>query len=102
MGDDGWGGGSSSSAKPTNGSSPSNGYSQGFSALLEREDGAEGSGFGEGGLPEAAQGLGYDPQTEGWALGRQKKVEVHMRDELEGMVFKHTVWFVAAEVRLSL
>lgn len=38
-------------------------------------------------------GLGYG--DEGWALGRQDKVEVKMRDELAGMVFKHTVWYVA-------
>lgn len=51
-------------------------------------------------LPEPAEGLGYDPAIEGWALGRQKKVEVQMRDELEGMLgWRHNTWFVALEVR---
>ncbi|ORY92624.1 hypothetical protein BCR35DRAFT_298091 [Leucosporidium creatinivorum] len=49
-------------------------------------------------LPEPAEGLGYDPTTEGWALGRQKTVEVQMRDELEGMLgWRHNTWFVACE-----
>lgn len=100
--DDAWGGGGSSSPKAngyaSHAPSKSNG-SGGFSALLERGAEEEESGFGHGGLPEAAQGLGYDPEREGWALGRQKKVEVHMRDELEGFILKHTIWFVASEVR---
>lgn len=57
----------------------------GFSIL---EDDSPASGFGED-LP--ANGFSYG--AEGWALGRQDKVEVTKREELGGWLLKHDVYF---------
>ncbi|SCZ98726.1 BZ3500_MvSof-1268-A1-R1_Chr3-1g05578 [Microbotryum saponariae] len=54
------------------------------------EDDDHGHAFGEN--PLGGTSLGE------WALGKQQKVEVRMRDELKGLVFKHTIWFIATEV----
>ncbi|KAM0787557.1 hypothetical protein ACM66B_003627 [Microbotryomycetes sp. NB124-2] len=48
----------------------------------------------EGG-DESFADMGYDGDD--WHLGRQAKVEVRIRDEMAGFVFKHNVWFVASE-----
>ncbi|KDE02993.1 hypothetical protein MVLG_06493 [Microbotryum lychnidis-dioicae p1A1 Lamole] len=53
------------------------------------EDDDHGHAFGENLLGGTSLGE--------WALGKQQKVEVRMRDELQGLVFKHTIWFIATE-----
>ncbi|SCV74293.1 BQ2448_6725 [Microbotryum intermedium] len=53
------------------------------------EDDDNGHAFGENLLGGTSLGE--------WALGKQQKVEVRMRDELKGLVFKHTIWFIATE-----
>ncbi|SGY45309.1 BQ5605_C001g00272 [Microbotryum silenes-dioicae] len=54
------------------------------------EDDDHGHAFGENLLGGTSLGE--------WVLGKQQKVEVRMRDELQGLVFKHTIWFIATEV----
>lgn len=99
-GGSGFGASTSSTSKPVNGNSnghtsstPSLSYPSALNGFFSHVPDPER-------LPEPAEGLGYDPAIEGWALGRQRKVEVQMRDELEGMLgWRHNTWFVACEVR---
>ena len=52
--------------------------------------------FGDDLMARSRAGLGYG--DEGWALGRQEKVQVKEKEGLTGVVFKHHSFLIASEV----
>jgi len=52
--------------------------------------------FGDDLMARSRAGIGYG--DEGWALGRQEKVQVKEKEGLTGVVFKHHSFLIASEV----
>ncbi|KAK4051202.1 Sorting nexin mvp1 [Microbotryomycetes sp. JL201] len=63
--------------------------------LNKAANGKSRASIGAEGGDESFADMGYDGND--WHLGRQAKVQVRIRDEMGGFVFKHNVWFVASE-----
>ncbi|KAK4056887.1 Sorting nexin mvp1 [Microbotryomycetes sp. JL221] len=54
------------------------------------------TGAAEGSFTSFAE-LGFVNQQEDWKLSRPVKIDVRIRDEMAGFVFKHNVWFIVSE-----